>query len=256
MPTPPSLASLQQQFLLTLYQQQPLCADLFSPALLSPTLFTTVAERLSIYIHNTQLTLLDLLRSSYPVIEKIVGADFFQTLAFHYQKHYPLSSGDRHSFGAQLPDFIANFPPASSLVYLSELAQLEWWHHHAYFADNATTLTFEQLQQQLSTGHDVRLPLHPSVRCLSVHYNVLDIWQAHQTETVDTLMLRCEQNDLLIWRNHQHELLIHPISHDLFEFLNRCPDSFFNALPLSTHAAFQTEFAFCMTQGIFIEENI
>lgn len=258
-----SLAVLQRQFLSAVYAQQPLHATF---------LCATATERMSIYRHNTQLTLIELLRSSYPVMEKIVGADFFQTLAFHYQQQYPPACGDRHVFGAHLTDFIATFEPAAALVYLSDLARLEWRHHLAYFADDASLLTFEQLQQRLATnndttGDDLRLPLHPSVSCINVQHNVLDIWSAHQQDEVATVALQFDPHHLLIWRNPQHDVLIRPISGGLAHFLQQCPNGFLEALPSAaqtepntthtepntTHADFQTEFAFCMTQGIFIQ---
>lgn len=248
MPTPSTLATLQQQFLLAIYRQQSLSADLLSPK--------TTTDRMSIYIHNTQLTLIELLRSRYPVTEQIVGAEFFQTLALHYLQQYRPTSGDRHVFGAQLTEFIAHYKPAASLIYLSDLAQLEWRHHQAYFADDATPITFEQLQLQLSTGNDMRLMLHPSVNCLRVQYNVLDIWQAHQQTTIGALTLHDEKHELLIWRNPQHDILMQSVSSTLADFLKHCSNSFLNALPITTDEAFQTEFAFCMTQGIFIEENL
>ncbi len=248
----PPLAKVQQLFLQEIYKNQPNqnkahCADyLFSTA--------TAAERIAIYSNNTQLNLIELLRSSYPVIDKIVGTDFFKHLAIEYIQQHPQTNADRHHFGANLFCFLTTFVPVDTLPFLSDLAQLEWHYHRAYFADDAPPMTFEALQQYVQEGSDFYLPLHPSVKIIAVNYNVLEIWQAHQYDDMATINLIKQPQHLLIWRDPQHTLCIRPVSNDCRDFLNACPDSFFSAMQSIDSNVFQTEFADCMTQGLFIQD--
>jgi hypothetical protein len=234
---PSTLAHQQQQFLQAIYQH------------------ATQDERLSIYADNTRLTLIELLRSSYPVIDKIVGADFFTALARHYVQQYPQTQADRHQYGADLSAFLKTFAPAAQLAYLSDLATLEWAYHRAYFADDAQAMTFETLQALAAHGDDFSLPLHPSVQHITVDYNVLEIWQAHQQEDIPSLQLQHHTQHLLIWRDPQHNTLITIISTDLHVFLTRCTDSFLMAMQHVDTSAFQSEFANCLTQGLFIQQD-
>ncbi len=248
----PPLSKLQQLFLQAIYQNKTMlhqarCADY----LLSPT---TSAERMAIYANNTQLNLIELLLSSYPVIDKIVGTNFFKHLAIEYIQQHPQTNADRHHFGADLSWFLTTFAPVDTLPFLSDLAQLEWHYHRAYFADDAPPITFEELQQYVQEGSDFCLPLHPSVKIIAVNYNVLEIWQAHQYDDMTTINLIKQPQHLLIWRDPQHILCIRPVSNYCRDFLNSCPDSFFSAMQSIDGNVFQTEFADCMTQGLFIQD--
>lgn len=136
---------------------------------------------LDIYGNNYHGNLQDALAAAFPLVEQIVGADFFRVLARKFIEQHPSRSGNLHEYGAEMPDFIATFPPAQSLTYLADVAMLDWACHRAYYATDAAPFDVARLQM-IPAEHYAKLiwQCHPSCYLLSSPYPLLTIWQAHQ----------------------------------------------------------------------------
>lgn len=134
-----------------------------------------------VYRNNYRGNLHDALAGAYPVIKQLVGDDFFRFLAKRYIGQHPSRSANLHHFGSELAGFIATFEPAKELVYLPDVAALEWACHVAYFVDDETTLDINKLAQ-ITPGQYSELVLHthPSCHIVSSRYPVASIWHAHQ----------------------------------------------------------------------------
>ncbi len=80
-----------------------------------------------------------------------------------------------------MADFIAKFEPAQELVYLGDVAALEWACHCAYFADDAPLLDLTKLAQ-IPQEHYPDLILRPYTACRLIRsrYPIATIWHAHQ----------------------------------------------------------------------------
>ena len=140
-----------------------------------------VATALDIYRNNYRGNLQDTLAAAYPVIEQLVGQDFFRWMAREYIAQHPSRSGNLHLYGAQLADFLAAFVPAKGLVYLPDMAALEWASHCAYYAPDAATLDISALAQIAPRQYPgLILTLHPACHMLHSRYPVAAIWHAHQ----------------------------------------------------------------------------
>lgn len=140
-------------------------------------------QRLAIYRNNTQLGLTEALRDGYPVINKLVGTEFFNYLARNYIPRHSPKAGCLLSFGCQFADFIAEFELASGLPYLPDTARLEWFWHEAFHEEAATALDSAMLATVPPDAYDkLGFALHPSVRFLTSDYPVQKIWQAHQED--------------------------------------------------------------------------
>ncbi len=83
-------------------------------------------RRLNIYRNNVSANLCLALAATYPVIQKLLGSEFFQNLADAYAIKHPSRCGDLRYFGRDLPDFLANLATVRSLPYLRDVARLEW----------------------------------------------------------------------------------------------------------------------------------
>ena len=114
----------------------------------------TVDVAIEVYRNNYRGNLLDALAGAYPVIEQLVGKDFFRLMARKYSEQYPSHSGNLHHYGAELAEFIAAFEHARELPYLTDVAALEWACHRAWFADDA-----DQCFNVFSFKHLSLLPL-------------------------------------------------------------------------------------------------
>ncbi len=140
-----------------------------------------VVTAMAIYRNNYRGNLHDTLVSAYPVIEQLVGTDFFRFLAKQFIFQHSSSSGNLHHYGAEMARFVADFEPAQGLIYLPDIAALEWACHRAYFADDAGILDIRRLSQ-ITPEHyaDLVLHTHPACHVVRSNYPITAIWNAHQ----------------------------------------------------------------------------
>jgi hypothetical protein len=141
----------------------------------------SLATAIEVYRNNYRGNLHDALAGAYPVIKQLVGDDFFRMLALRFIDQHPSGSANLHHYGAELPDFVARFEPAQALVYLSDVATLEWACHCAYFANDEPEFDLGQLAQFASDQHPYLVfSLHPATGIVRSPYPVNAIWLAHQ----------------------------------------------------------------------------
>jgi uncharacterized protein len=118
------------------------------------------------------------LAGAYPIVRKIVGEEFFRGLAREYARLYPSASGDLNEYGAQLAEFIADFPHTRDLPYLPDVARMEWLAHRAYYAADAELL--ELTKAAVSNPEALRLRLARSCALLASDWPLARIWTVHQ----------------------------------------------------------------------------
>ncbi|TAJ81241.1 MAG: DUF2063 domain-containing protein [Gallionellaceae bacterium] len=136
---------------------------------------------IEVYRNNYRGNLHDALAGAYPVIKQLVGDDFFRFMARKFVEQHPSHSANLHHYGAELADFVAGFAPAQELVYLPDVAALEWACHVAYFAADAGKLSLERLAQVPPEQYPyLILRAHPSCGIVRSRYPVSAIWHAHQ----------------------------------------------------------------------------
>ena len=136
---------------------------------------------IEVYRNNYRGNLHDTLAGAYPVIEQLVGKDFFRHMTRQYIEQHLSSSGNLHHYGAEMASFVAAFEPAQELVYLPDVAALEWACHCAYFADDAATLDISNLAQIPPEQYpDLILRVHPASYLVRSRYPISAIWHAHQ----------------------------------------------------------------------------
>lgn len=126
---------------------------------------TPAGKRFSVYRNNVAVSLTDALVQSFPVLQKIVGEEFFNALAGVFLRMHPPQSPLMMFYGTEMPAFLANFPPVEHLPYLADVARLELSIRRAYHAEDATAIDASSLQ---NLAPDVlmasRLTLAPSVQ--------------------------------------------------------------------------------------------
>ena len=218
-------------------------------------------ERLNIYYNNTLLGLTDILAGAYPVLQKIVGEDFFRTIGHHYIEIYSQSTGNRHTYGAELGAFLGSYQPAAPWPYLSDIAAIEWAYFQAAIADDALAVDFNILINLISEQPDFVLSLHPGVHFVDLCFNALEIWQEHQKK-IETITLRENPQTILIWRDQKDVIFLRKISMPLQKLLVSCREdkSFAEAMfqvgdGLQDLQAFQQEFAQVVSLGVFTNKD-
>lgn len=147
--------------------------------------------RLRVYRNNVFGNYRKTLREVYPVVLALVGEPFFHSAADTYAVRHPSRSGDLNDFGGEFGHFLADWPPAAQLTYLTDIARLEWAVERAVHAPDAPALELQALaavpEEDLPLLH---FDLHPASGIVCSPYPILRIWQVNQSgftgnQTVD-----------------------------------------------------------------------
>lgn len=193
----PRLAELQVAFKQALLQDDDAVASAICGDGLTPQ------ARLAIYRHHVLTTLTDVLKTTYPVVCRLVDDRFFSYAADCYMRQHPPAGPCLFEYGATFAHFLANFPPCRELVYLPDVARLEWALHVAWFAADAVPLDLECLRGLTPDElPDLRLVLAPSVSYVSSPWPIDHIWYANQpdAEAHATVRLDAHAADLEVCR--------------------------------------------------------
>ena len=86
----------------------------------------SAAVAIGIYRNNYRGNLHDALACAYPVVERLVGRDFFRRIAREYIGRYGSQGGNLHDCGARMAEFPAAFEPAQDLVCLPDATQARY----------------------------------------------------------------------------------------------------------------------------------
>jgi hypothetical protein len=145
------------------------------------------AKRFAVYRNNVVVSLVDALADSHPVVQALVGEDFFRAMAAEFARANPPRTPVLAWYGAGFADFMADFPPAAGLPYLADVARLEWLRVEAWHAADADPLPLAEIAAVLADEDalpGLRLSLHPALRVLRSAHPVVSLWAAHQSEDV------------------------------------------------------------------------
>ena len=187
MPMRPDLSHRDQQvaFHAALRQSDPLGAP---PAGLTAPDPAEVTRRFAVYRNNMRHSLGRALAAQFPVVEALVGAEFFAAMAQVFIARFPPRGPVLHEWGEMFPGFVARFPPAATLPWLGCVARLERTRLLASHDADAAPMPPDALGQALAQADLARLRvrLHPSVRMFASPHPALAIWKRHQPGTEAT----------------------------------------------------------------------
>lgn len=142
-------------------------------------------HRIAVYRNNVVVSLVDALADTFPVTQGLLGEEFFRTIAREFARVNPPRSPVLAFYGRQFPAFITEFPPASNLPYLADVARLDLAYVDAFFSAEAAPVDLAVLASKLQERHklpDLALILHPSLRVLSSSFAIFSLWAAHQND--------------------------------------------------------------------------
>lgn len=178
-------------------------------------------NRLQIYHNNFSISLTECLQNIYPTIQKLVGEEFFIGTATQYILQYPPTSGDIHTFGNYFAKFLANFPAAQSLPYLSEMAQFEWMHHEVFHEEDCDLFDIMKLKIVSEEKYgDIQFKLHPSARLFACKFPIIHIWKiCHETNNQDEMVNLEEGGENVLIIRHHLEITFERLSAGQFALL-------------------------------------
>ena len=167
-------------------------------------------ERLWIYQNNSFAAVQDYMAEVYPAVQGVVGADYFrQMVQLHLQKTPP-SSGNINDYGERFIAVLDELPELNQLPYLSDLIQLQWLEHLAYFSEDIEPIAPSEYQQEDLLG--LPLLIHPELAVFRSNYPILDIREQSLPEYAGEVgvELTVESSIIAVTKRHQ-KVVVEPI---------------------------------------------
>jgi hypothetical protein len=146
--------------------------------------------RFAVYRNNVHVGLTGALAKRFPVVQRLVGEEFFAGIARVYAGLHKPASPLLFEYGDGFPDFVERFEPARGLAYLADVARIEAAWTKAYHAEDAEPLAASRLAA-LAPGElsRARLSPHPASSLVASPYPIGSIWAAHQGTTVEPVRI-------------------------------------------------------------------
>jgi len=161
-----------------------------------------VATRLGIYAGAYRSRLAEALESNYPALAKLLGAVDFQALAADYVRAHDSPFFSIRYYGDALPEFLATHEDYVGAPVLAELARWEWAMTCVFDAADAVPLGHEALARFApQRWARLRFSWHPSVRRLTLSWNVPQLWRALTDDSArPAAQLNAAPLEWLLWR--------------------------------------------------------
>ena len=180
-----SLRDLQLRFVAALYEGHD---DIVADSILDGA--PSAAARVGIYRNNLREGFVKTLALEFPVVERLVGADFFRQTAREYQLRHPSRRGDLTYVGADFPDYLRAQFSDGDYAWLPDIAELEWAMQLVAVAPACVTPNPAALAAiDPARYEDLLFEPNPATRLVESRYPVVRIWQTNQPgapeETVD-----------------------------------------------------------------------
>ena len=219
----PMLRELQEAFLKFFYQRE--SNDYLKYIRLTKNGMSP-QERFAIYEGSITEGLLKGLRETFPVTEKLVGEDFFRAMGYCFIEKNASRSPNLYDYGDAYPDFVAEFPPAKTLSYLSDVCRLEWAWQQAYDGSDHHFLDVNSLLKIDSEQYPfIIFQRACNSTLIESPYPIHDIWHMNQHDDVNDITVDLDSGGirLMVWRPSM-EVLIETLTEaqwKILQLLNR-----------------------------------
>lgn len=164
----------------------------------------TAGGGFEVYRNNVHSGLVNALAEAFPVVLRLVGAEFFRAMAAEFVHEELPVTPVLLEYGDSFAAFVDGFEPAAGLPYLGDVARLEWARQQAYHAADAEPLDPQRLAAIDPAQLDrLRLQAHPSLQLCESRWPVLDIWATNaRDDDVRGIDLAAGGQQLLVLRPH------------------------------------------------------
>ncbi len=174
----PSLLEIQRDFRRAL-----LAGDTAALAASIATDGIVAAKRIEVHRNNVVASLSAALAETFPVVCRLVDARFFAFAAHEFIRVSPPDDPCVADYGARFSAFLADFPPCRELVYLADVARLEWLLQRAAGAADGTPLDPAGLAGLAAEDAErLTFRFQPSFGYLCSPWPIADIWRANRSD--------------------------------------------------------------------------
>ncbi len=140
-------------------------------------------KRFDVYRNNVAVSLTEALISSFPVIYKLVGDEWFRAMAGVYLRNQPPQTPLIKDFGAEMPRFLRSFEPAQQFGYLPHVARLECAMRVSYHAADVAAIDPAQLGAlSASDLMKIKVEFAPSMALVRSRWPIFGIWAANMKD--------------------------------------------------------------------------
>jgi hypothetical protein len=166
--------------------QARIAATLFGDATASPTTWIRAAGiapelRLGIYRSNLEEGFAKTLALEFPVIQRLVGENYFRQLALSFLARHPSRSGDLHHVGVPFAGFLREQFVGTAYRYFADVAALEWASQECLVAEDDEPVDPKALQSVPPRAYPrLRFALRRAARLLESSFPIVCIWEANQ----------------------------------------------------------------------------
>jgi len=135
--------------------------------------------RLAIYRHAYRARLVAALTDNYTVLQRALGDEAFETLGLAYVEAHPSQHPSIRWFGHRLAEFMTERDDLVPHPALVDLARMDWALRDAFDASDAPVLPLSALAAlPAEAWAQLRLQPHPSLRLLTLDWNIEPAWRA------------------------------------------------------------------------------
>jgi len=214
---------------------------------------------MGIYQNSAIANITNSLKLTYPVIEKLLGEEFFSAMCREFIYLTWPNSGNMDDYGEEFADFLAEFEHAKHLLYLKDVARLEWAFHQSSLAGDAQITDWSTLAQA-SEILQLQFLLTPSFSLISSTFPIDKIWHINQANTSGDMAVEFTDEDdndtFIVLFRQQLKTVVLPITVGEFTLLNAFDnkETFENAIVAASQV--QADFSIDDSLKKFIELGI
>jgi hypothetical protein len=177
-------------------------------------------SNLSIYRNNTAISFRGALESSFPVVHRRVGDDYFRQLSTLYRARFPSRSGDLHWIGRDFPAFLLEQLQGSEYAWLADLARLEWAREQASITRVEPHIAADVLGRFApSELEQLVFALQPALSLVASDFPIFTVWAANQVENASPVDQSIGAECGMV-RARFDALEVRPFSPQLFSYLS------------------------------------
>lgn len=137
---------------------------------------------LQAYRNSVLANLAGAVRTTYPVLGRIVGPPFLNAAIRRYVLERPSTCGDLNAYGGDFADFLEGYEPATGLPYLPDVARLEW---QVRWVGGLADAPLPDLSRLAATAPgewgDLAFLIDPAHAILSSRWPLARIWEVNRS---------------------------------------------------------------------------